>query len=87
MWAMATHWFADECKRPGYLVVAAVAESRQLAPGRAALRKLVMPGQNRIHFTKESDSRREKILEAIAATEIRSIVYDAAPSVPRAHHG
>ena len=54
---MSTHAFVDESKRRGLLVAAAVLHPRDLAPARTALRHLCLPGQSRLHFTKERPDR------------------------------
>jgi len=56
------HIFVDETKDRGYLIAASVVLPRDLQPARAALRALLLPGQRRIHFTKEKDPRRRAIL-------------------------
>lgn len=74
---MSGHVFVDESKRHGLLVAAAVIQPRDLAPSRTALRRLCLPGQARLHFTKERDDRRRQILAAILALDIVVDLYDA----------
>lgn len=74
----AEHLFLDESKRHGYVIVAAAVSPNQLVDARRDLRGLVLRGQSRLHFYKESPARRRLILAAIAATGARSSVYSAA---------
>ena len=74
---MSSHAFVDESKRHGLLVAAAVVQPRDLAPARTALRRLCLPGQSRLHFTKERDDRRRQILTAIVELGVVIDLYDA----------
>ena len=67
----------DETKQNGLLVVAAVLTPRDLGPTRALLRGLCLPGQSRLHFTKESSGRRGQIAAAICGAGVALDVYDA----------
>lgn len=55
---MSAHAFIDETKTNGLLVAVAVLAPRDLAPARTAMRALCLPGQSRLHFIKERQSRR-----------------------------
>jgi len=74
---VSTHAFVDESKRHGLLVAVAVVQPRDLALARTALRRLCLPGQSRLHFTKERDERRRQILTAILDLGVVVDVYDA----------
>ena len=74
---MSAHVFVDESKRHGLLVAAAVVQPRDLAPARTVLRRLRLPGQARLHFTKERDDRRGQILNAILDLGVVVDLYDA----------
>jgi len=74
---VSTHTFVDESKRHGLLIAAAVVQPRDLAPARTALRQLCLPGQSRLHFTKERDDRRRQILTAILTLDVVIDLYDA----------
>lgn len=74
---MSAHVFVDESKRHGLLVAAAVVQPRDLAPTRTVLRRLCLPGQARLHFTKERDDRRGQILAAILGLGVVVDLYDA----------
>lgn len=74
--------FVDETKDHGFVMVAAVVPSAGLARVRKIMRGLVMPGQRRIHFHKESDARRKQILDVIDGIGPQLGVYDAS-AAPR----
>jgi hypothetical protein len=74
---VSTHAFLDESKRRGLLVAAAVLQPRALAPARTVLRQLCLPGQSRLHFTKERNDRRGQILTAILNLDVVVDLYDA----------
>jgi len=73
------HIFVDESRphKGPYYVIAATVVASDLATTRKAMRSLLSKGQQRIHFTDESDSRRRKILTAIASTGSKSMIYCA----------
>lgn len=58
-------YFVDEHSARGYLLAAALLPTEQKTELRRLLNELRMPGQNRIHFVDERDSRRRLILTAI----------------------
>ncbi len=74
---MSSHVFLDESKDRDYLLVAGVVMPGDLDPVRRTLRGLVMPGQRRLHMAKERDQRRRQIVDAVVATGVTAIVYDA----------
>lgn len=57
--------FVDESKTKGYTMVAAVVAAGDLTALRRDVRSLVLPGQRRIHFTKEADDRKRMILSKL----------------------
>lgn len=68
--------FVDESRRGSmYLLVAAVIPPGRLAESRAVMRDLQMPGERRIHFHSEHDSRRRKILAELVANGTQAQVY------------
>lgn len=75
LWGM--HVFVDETKNRGYLIAAAVVLPPDVAAVRQTVNSLCQPGQRRIHFTKEKDARRHKIIAALVATGARVEIYDA----------
>lgn len=62
-------YFVDENSSRGYHLAAALLPTAQKSEFRRILSGLRMPGQNRIHFVDERDSRRRLILTAITAFE------------------
>ena len=75
---MSTSAFIDESiRRDRYLVCASVIDARDLIAARQALRSLLSSGQQRIHFNSESDGRRRRILNEIAALEVASLICSA----------
>lgn len=74
---MREHVFVDETMRGGYYVAAAIVLPGDLADARRAINGLRMPGQRRLHFYTESDSRRRLILSAILALRPEVLIYDA----------
>lgn len=74
---MSSHAFVDETQVNGLLVVAAVVAPRDLARARTTMRGLCLPGQARLHFTKERPRRRGEIAAAICRTGATLHIYDA----------
>ena len=74
---MTPHVFADESKARGFLLAAAVVLPGELAPMRNLVRTLRLPGQRRIHCSKESDRPRKVIVGAMAEAGARVVLYDA----------
>jgi hypothetical protein len=74
---MPVHVFVDENKSRGLLMAAARCQAGDVAVHRKALRGLLLPGQERLHFRHESDVRRKKILGAIGGFHILVDLYQA----------
>lgn len=66
--------FVDESKSKGYTMVAAVVVPSDQAALRRDVRALVLPGQRRLHFTSESDSRRRRILATLERLGMQAYV-------------
>lgn len=75
--------FVDESKAWNYILVATAVSPTAHADVDRSLRGLVLPGQRRLHFSKESDSRRREVLSSIVTLPIRAQIYVAPPG-PRA---
>lgn len=73
----ARHIYVDETKERGYVMVASVHLGPETAALRAAIRRLVLPGQHRLHMAKESPTRRKAIAEAICSAGVAATIYDA----------
>ena len=72
---MRTQVFVDESKARGLLVAAAVCVSGDVNRSRKRMRALLLGGERRIHFKKESDPRRRKIVAAIADMDVSVRLY------------
>lgn len=79
---MREHVFVDENKSRGLLLAAACFPPAGLSEARRALTNLLLPGQERIHFNSERDSRRHVILRSLEETGMRGIVIRAELSLP-----
>jgi hypothetical protein len=68
--------FVDESLRPGrYFLGCVVIEGRIAGSVRRQVRKLLLPGQRRLHFQEESDQRRRQVLIGLAALDLDVTVY------------
>ncbi|NUU33388.1 hypothetical protein HNO80_17520 [Arthrobacter sp. C9C5] len=74
----SNHFFVDETKQRGYLLVAGVLVPSDHADVRRELRGLILPGQRGLHMKDERDSRRKAIIDVIVRSEVEATVYDAA---------
>ena len=74
---MPIHVFVDENKARGFLMAAARCAAGDVAVNRKALRGLLLPGQERLHFRHESDQRRKKILKVITDFHLLVDLYRA----------
>lgn len=69
---MPIHVFVDEIKSKGFLMAAAHCAADDVAVNRKALRSLLLPGQERLHFRSENNQQRKKILRVVA--DLRLVV-------------
>lgn len=67
--------YVDESKARGYYVVATASAISDVRASERALRDLLKPGQRRLHFKSESDSRRRQILSRMCALDVRVSVW------------
>ena len=74
---MSAHALVAETKETRLLVIVAVLLPRDQAPARTAMRRLCLPGQERLPFTTERTGRRGEIAAAICRTAVALDVYDA----------
>lgn len=72
---MRTQVFVDESKAKGLLVAAAVCVSGDVNEYRKRMRGLLLAGERRVHFKKESDPRRRKIVATIAEMDLNVRLY------------
>jgi hypothetical protein len=66
--------YVDESERRDYLLGVTTVDG-PVQPLRAALRALLRPGQRRIHFAKEQDSRRRQLLAAMTELDLTARIY------------
>lgn len=74
---MSVHAFVDESKANGYYLAAALVLPHRLRASRQEMRALCLPGQQRIHFSKEQPRRRGQIVAAICRLDVEVRIYDA----------
>lgn len=74
---MPLHAYVDESFAGDYIVAAAIVAAHKVNANRAAVRRLLRPGQARIHFKKESNARRMQILTGLEALGVTVRVYVA----------
>jgi hypothetical protein len=74
---MPVHVFVDETKSRGLLMAAAHVPANDVAVNRKALRALLLPGQERLHFNHETPARRAKIIAAIKEFHLVVDLYQA----------
>ena len=67
--------FVDESKAKGYTLAAAVVVPGEMESARRNVRGLVLPGQRRIHFTKEQDARKRLILSRLIEFGFQAHVF------------
>lgn len=79
------HVFVDETKSRDYIIAAATLLPGDVVEARKQLRRLLLPGQQRIHFVAEKDARRNQILEVMSGLDAQVTVYLA--ETKKAHHG
>ncbi|CAM3450824.1 hypothetical protein KIPE111705_09375 [Kibdelosporangium persicum] len=73
--AVTVHMFVDESERGCYLLAAALIPVPQLQKARTLLRGLCLPGERRLHFKMEKDSRRRFIISRLVAAGFHVRVY------------
>lgn len=73
---MSLHMFVDESKPRSYVLVGVTCPTDSLQTVRAVLTDFLLPGQTRLHFSKERDNRRLSILDALTSTPVRAVVVE-----------
>lgn len=74
---MPEHVFVDETKERGFLITAAIVRQEELDVARKTVRGLVLPGQRRLHFASERDSRRRRMLDVLLPLTVGVTAYDS----------
>ncbi|MDX6260176.1 MAG: hypothetical protein QOH84_1864 [Kribbellaceae bacterium] len=72
---MPIHVFVDETKSRGLLMAAARCQGDDVAVNRKALRGLLLPGQERLHFNHERVPQRKKIVQLITEFRLTVDIY------------
>jgi hypothetical protein len=73
----AVHVFVDESKRSGYLLASVAFASGRLDRARGLMRGLLLPGERRVHFRSEKDTRRKFVLARMVDFGVSARVYSA----------
>lgn len=68
--------FADESKNKSYVFAFVIVRQTELESTRRLLRDFVLPGQRSLHFSKESMSRRVRILNGILNANLDMGILD-----------
>jgi len=72
-----TTLYIDEGKRRGYLLVTATVADSDAFALRKAVTALRTPGSERLHFVRESEGHKRKVLGELARLEVRTTVFQA----------
>ncbi|TCM49182.1 hypothetical protein EV648_103451 [Kribbella sp. VKM Ac-2568] len=83
---MPVHVFVDENKSRGLTLAAAHVPADEVAVNRKALRSLLLPGQERLHFNNETHARRQRIIEVIKGFHLMVDLYRADTDTLAARH-
>lgn len=70
------HAFVDESYRNRYVLACVVVAPENLRATRAELRRMLLPGQRRLHFHHESPRRRRELLGRLAKLDVTARVYE-----------
>lgn len=70
--------FIDESKSKNYLLVCFVVDDKNAIPMRKAIKVLLLPGQRSIHFQKESNRFRKRIVSTLVGLKITCLVFSVA---------
>lgn len=69
--------FVDETKSRDYIMAAAAMLPGDVTTARKRLTGLLLPGQERLHFTHERESRRRQLMSAMCGLDLEVTVYVA----------
>lgn len=70
--------FIDESKSKNYLLVCFAAEDKNVIALRKSIKVLLLPGQRSIHFQKESDRVRKRIISTLLGLNVKCLVFRVA---------
>ncbi len=69
--------FIDESKDPRYILAATLVSEAEIPRLRKTVRALVRPGQRSIHFYKENDSERRKLLSTYERLGFKTLLFES----------
>ncbi len=69
--------FIDESKDPRYVLAATLVNESEIARLRKTVRALVRPGQRSIHFYKEKNSHRRKLLSTYERLGFKTLIFES----------
>lgn len=69
--------YVDEVKAKGFALICVAIHDRDVLLTRRRLRNFVLPGQRRLHFRRESDSRRREFLSALSELQFTTMVISS----------
>lgn len=78
----AAHVFVDESKSKGFTLAAVSIDERRLHEARLGLRSFLLPGQRRIHFKSESQTRRRAILATLPGLGASAVIVATPQNMP-----
>ena len=73
---MTLYMFVDESKARAYVLAGVTCPTESLQAVRATLTDFLLPGQARLHFSKERDHRRSAIIKSLISTQVRAVVIE-----------
>lgn len=68
------HMFVDETERGGHLLAATLVAPASLHSTRSLMRSLLLPGERRVHFKSEKDTRRKFIVSRLVERSFDVVV-------------
>ena len=74
---MHEHVFGDESKASGFRLAAVAVAPADLPEMRRVVRGLKLPGQRRLHCSRESDRHRKQVISAFQSAGVTAVIYDA----------
>jgi len=74
---VADRLYVDETKAKGYVLVAGIVLPADSTAIRKEMRKLVAPGQSRVHMKHEKVPRQHLIVAKLVALDLRVVIYEA----------
>jgi hypothetical protein len=73
---MAEHMFVDESKARSYVLAGVICPSDSLGSVRKLLTGFLLPGQTRLHFSKERAHRKSVIIQSLLETQLSAVIIE-----------